>query len=117
LTDIREMTPRDYRESWAWVHLLLNGSKPGRSVLLTALAELNDKPGKLDLTANGATNDLLLAHLKTLESQPTHVEETGDDHTVRLQDKAVAGAPRAALTVPGKESRSLWRRVRGWLGM
>ena len=26
LTDIRQMTPRDYRESWAWVHLFLTDS-------------------------------------------------------------------------------------------
>jgi hypothetical protein len=113
LSDIREMSPRDYRESWAWVHLLLNGSKPGRSVLLTALAGLNDKPGKLDLTQKGATNALLLAHLNTLQSLPTHVEPSGDDHTVRLLDKAVSAAPGAPATLP----RGFWQRIRGWVGM
>jgi hypothetical protein len=121
LSDIREMSPRDYRESWAWVHLLLNGSKPGRNVLLTALASLNDQPGKLDLTEKGATNALLLAHLKTLQSQPTHVEPSGDDSTVRLQDKGVSAAapapPAAPAPASASASRGLWRRVRGWLGM
>ena len=86
-SDIREMTPRDYRESWAWVHLLLNGSKPGRSVLLTALADLHEKPGKLGLTEKGATNALLLAHLNALELEPTRAVTADQDHTVRLQDQ------------------------------
>jgi hypothetical protein len=115
LSEIRDMSPRDYRESWAWVHLLLNGSKPGRSVLLAALAGLNEKPGKLDLTAKGATNALLLAHLKTLQSLPTHVEPSGDDHTVRLQDRAIATMP--APPPPTSSAHSFWRRVRGLLGM
>jgi hypothetical protein len=112
LSDIREMSPRDYRESWAWVHLLLNGSKPGRSVLLAALAGLNEKPGKLNLTEKGATNALLLAHLNTLQSVPTHVEPSGDDHTVRLLDKPVSAAPATSAAFP----RGFWQRVRGWVG-
>ena len=109
------MSPRDYRESWAWVHLLLNGPKPGRSVLLTALAGLNEKPGKLNLTEKGATNALLLAHLNALQSLPTHAEPSGDDHTVRLQDKIVGAVPSAPASISGRGG--LWRRVRGWLGM
>ena len=93
LTDIRDMTPRDYRESWAWVHLFLNGSQPGREVLLTSLAGLKQKPGPLGLIEKGATNERLLAHLKRLQS--TSVEAPGGDldHNVRLQDKSVEPAP------------------------
>ena len=111
LADIHDMTPRDYREAWAWVHLLLNGSEPGKPVLLTSLAALNEKPGKLGLTQKGATNILLLAHLKTLQSQLTQVEPPGDDHAVRLQDNKVETAPAAPA------SRNLWRRLRWWFGM
>ena len=31
LSDIHQMTPRDYRESWAWVHLMLSAGPPGNS--------------------------------------------------------------------------------------
>jgi Protein of unknown function (DUF1570) len=113
LSDIREMTPRDYRESWAWVHLLLNGSKPGKSVLLTSLAGLKEKPGALGLTEKGATNPRLLAHLNDLQSLSAYAEPADGDHTVRLQDKVVepAAAPATA------KSRGFWRRLRAWLPM
>ena len=39
LTDIHQMTPRDYREAWAWVHLMLASDGPGSSVLLDYLNE------------------------------------------------------------------------------
>ena len=89
LTDIRQMTPRDYREAWAWVHLFLNGSENGKPLLLGSLAELHEKAGKLSLAEKGATNERLLAHLKTLQSGPTHVEANADNRSVRLQDKPV----------------------------
>jgi hypothetical protein len=111
LEDIALMTTRDYRESWAWVHLFLNGSQPGKSVLLSALGGLNDKPGKLGLAEKGATNDLLLAHLNHLQTLPTQVESSGDENTVRLQDKALPAAPQPS------PARGFWRRLRGWVGM
>ncbi len=116
LTDIREMTPRDYRESWAWVHLLLNAAQPGRSVLLSSLASLKAKPGPLGLTEKGATSPRLLEHLRELQSLPTHVEAAeGDRHTVRLQDKAADAAQATASARP--QVRGFWQRVRGWVGM
>jgi hypothetical protein len=39
LQDVRQMTPRDYRESWAWVHYLLHGPPAGRAALLSFLRE------------------------------------------------------------------------------
>jgi hypothetical protein len=112
LSDIREMTPRDYREAWAWVHLLLNGSEPGKTVLLNALAAINEKPGKLGLTEKGATNALLLAHLKTVHSRSTHVEPQALDHAVRFQNKDAQPAP-----VSPALQRSFWRRMRGLIGI
>ena len=45
LKSVREMTPRDYRESWAWVHFLLNEPGPGKADLLAYLADLRQSPG------------------------------------------------------------------------
>ncbi len=114
LSDIREMTPRDYRESWAWVHLLLNGSQPGRSVLLSSLAGLKEKPGSLGLAQKGVTNPRLLAHLNGLQSNLAHAEPAEEDHIFRLQDRATDPAPAPEPAAP--PARGLWRRLRGWLG-
>jgi hypothetical protein len=43
LKDVRQLSPRDYRESWGWVHYLLHGSPTGRAVLLGYLADLRGK--------------------------------------------------------------------------
>ena len=117
LSDIREMTPRDYRESWAWVHLLLNGSDPDRSVLLTSLASLKGKPGPLGLTEKGATSGRLLEHLHELQTRGAQVEPAAlDRHTVRLQDKKVVEPARVSES-GGAPTRGFWQRVRGWVGL
>ncbi len=43
------MTPVEYREAWAWVHLMLRGTPQTRQALLTYLRELrtNAQPGPL----------------------------------------------------------------------
>jgi hypothetical protein len=112
LADIREMTPRDYRESWAWVHLFLNGSEPGRDVLFSALSSLKQKPGPLGLARKGATNERLLAHLSHLRLPGAEIQPSDENHNVRLQDKLVepASAPEQA------RPRSFWSALRGWLG-
>jgi hypothetical protein len=89
ISDIREMSPRDYREAWSWVHLLLNGSADGKPRLLAALAELNENEGKLRLPDQGPTNDRLLAHLKTLQSRSIRAEVDAAAPSVRLQDRPV----------------------------
>jgi len=111
LTDIRVMTPRDYREAWAWVHLFLNGSEDGKHSLLASLGLLPAKHDKLDLADKGATNERLLAHLKTWQLRSTGGMANADDHSVRLQDKPVE--PPAYTSSP----RGFWRRLGAWLGL
>jgi hypothetical protein len=49
LQDVQQMTPGEYREAWAWVHLLLHSSPRARQVLITYLQELRTsaQPGAL----------------------------------------------------------------------
>ncbi len=44
LKAVRQMSPRDYRESWAWVHYLLNDTRPHKAALLGYLADLRASP-------------------------------------------------------------------------
>jgi hypothetical protein len=47
LTEIREMTQADYREAWAWVHLLMCGHRQPKALFLQYLQELRaGKPGE-----------------------------------------------------------------------
>jgi len=49
LTEVQQMNPGEYREAWAWVHLMLRTSPGARRVLLAYLAELRttSRPGLL----------------------------------------------------------------------
>jgi hypothetical protein len=111
MTDIRQMTPRDYREAWAWVHLFLNGSSPGKTVLLTSLQELNGSPDSLRLEVKGATNDRLLAHIKALQSRSLATQAPPAEHAIRLQDRT------PELPPANPPQRGLWRRLRTWIGL
>jgi hypothetical protein len=43
ITDFRDLTQRDYAESWGWVHFMLNSSNEASEVLLRYLEELQTK--------------------------------------------------------------------------
>jgi len=49
LEEIHQMSPAEYRESWAWVHLMLRSSPQAKQALLSYLQDLrtNPNPGPL----------------------------------------------------------------------
>jgi hypothetical protein len=50
LTQVQQMHPEEYREAWAWVHLMLSGKSEARAVLIRYLQDLranNSHPGLL----------------------------------------------------------------------
>jgi hypothetical protein len=49
LSEVENMTPADYREAWAWAHLMLRSTPKARDVLVGYLQELrsNPQPGPL----------------------------------------------------------------------
>ncbi len=92
LTDVRQMTPRDYRESWAWVHYLLTGPVAGRTSLLAYLADIQARPPETRLSdriPEGADSPdrRLLAHLDRLKEKPV-AANPAEEPTFRLQDGA-----------------------------
>jgi hypothetical protein len=111
LNDIRQMTPRDYREAWAWVHLFLDNSRKDKEVLLASLASFNEAPDKLRLEEKGATNERLLAHIKSLQSRSSATPPSEADHSVRMQDKT------AEVSAANPATRGLLRRFRTWIGL
>ncbi len=50
LTEVKQMTPAEYREAWAWVHLMLRDKSEAKAVLTGYLRQLhqNANPGALE---------------------------------------------------------------------
>lgn len=95
LTTVRDLAPGDYRESWLWVHSLLNGTAATRSVLMDYLADCRKtgtRPSSLSerLAANQlADPDRLMAHLDGASNRTLAVVAPSRDATVRLQSSAL----------------------------
>ena len=73
LSKVDQMTPVEYRESWAWVHLMLHSRPEARRVLIGYLRELrtNPKPGVLRPRLARlflSLDDSLQAHLAQLDA-------------------------------------------------
>lgn len=71
MTQVQQMTPVEYREAWAWVHLMLRGSPPARAALLAYLQQLRatPTPGPLQPRLTAAIPqpaEALTAHLRQL---------------------------------------------------
>lgn len=81
LSQVQQMAPAEYREAWAWVHLMLRDKPEGKQVLLQYLQQLrtNPNPGPLQprLAETFAVPDEdLLAHLSRLEAAPRPASAT-----------------------------------------
>jgi hypothetical protein len=73
LTKVEEMGPAEYREAWAWVHLMLKTRPEAKTVLLSYLQQLRGKrhPGPLApklAKVCESPDETLLEHLARLES-------------------------------------------------
>jgi len=73
LSKVEQMTPAEYREAWAWVHLMLRDRSEAKTVLLTYLQKLrtNSDPGPLEPSLVAVfphPNDALEKHLARLDS-------------------------------------------------
>jgi hypothetical protein len=73
LQDVQQMAPGEYREAWAWVHLLLHSSPRAKQVLVAYLQELRSsaQPGPLYPRLAGvflSPEQALREHLTELET-------------------------------------------------
>jgi hypothetical protein len=114
LTDIRQMSQRDYREAWAWIDLMLNGPEPAKSLLVSYLGDSARRAEKGSLPSlmirSGLTNGRLLVHLGTQRSpRAASQPATSSEGSLRLQD-----APSESESL--EPQRGLWRRFRAWIG-
>jgi hypothetical protein len=75
LTQVQQMTPAEYRESWAWVHMMLRDRPEAKTVLTNYLQQLrtNPNPGSIEPRLGAVFPDLdqaLARHLAQLEKEP-----------------------------------------------
>ena len=129
LKNVGQMAPRDYRESWAWIHYLLNHSGSTKAALLAYLADLRTNPATPPLSerlkeTEAGSAETLLAHLDRLRSQPiaaapaptptSPVFPVAPEPTVRLQDNLIE--PTREIKHPARFfreiSRPLWTRLK-----
>jgi hypothetical protein len=71
LSQVQQMNQAEYREAWAWVHLIMHGRPESRQALVSYLKQLrfNATPGAIQPRLQACYDDLeaaLLAHLGTL---------------------------------------------------
>jgi hypothetical protein len=71
---VDEMTPAEYREAWAWAHLMLNSTPEAKRVLLSYLQQLRGSrhPGPLRsqlARVFSSPEEALVRHLERLESR------------------------------------------------
>ena len=123
------MTPRDYREAWAWVHLLLADSQAGKPLLIDYLNQ--GRAGSEDaapLPAPRRARDheqTLLAHLESVQSRvmARQPEPPSQDRLIRFQDRPaelqdLALEPAVTRVAPAPAPRpSLLRRIGSFLGL
>jgi hypothetical protein len=75
LSQVQQMAPPEYREAWAWVHLMLRGNGEAKPVLLAYLQQLrtNANPGPLRpqlVDAVPSLEETLTDHLAQIEANP-----------------------------------------------
>lgn len=130
LDDVRQMTPRDYRESWAWVHYLLHSTSENKAALLAYLYDLrnHEEPVPLSsrLGAESGSGRRLSAYVKTVGKRPaTMAARPGKAPTVRLQSepmrarervKSVSGAVVDEKSAPAKRKGFFGRMFENMFG-
>lgn len=96
LVDVHQMSPRDYREAWAWVDLMLGGPTPQNVALVDFLdrrrGAVQAEPLSKLLKTTGADDAALLAHLGVepppVVARKPHSNERSQERVIRFQDRA-----------------------------
>jgi len=125
LADIRQMTPGDYRESWAWVYALLNQNLAGKSTLLAYLRETPTSRSETKLAArlarngSGLNGESLVAYMNSLRNRHmTQSQATPKARTVRFQDRGPDAAQAIEPPSPQKGIfKGFFRRVGSLFGL
>lgn len=127
MTEVGQMTQRDYREAWGWIHLLLNGPEPSKKLLMAYLTRSDRADTKARLRpilADAHIDDAgLCAHLGALPHTPVVASKPSSASrpagALRFQDGPTMppAAPSAPPQRERERERGLFRRLGSWLGL
>ncbi len=116
MADIKQMTQRDYRESWSWVRMMLRGPEEGRTILMEYLGEPERAGARIAprLAAARLDERALVAYLDGLRKPGGLAEKpapavTPASGSVRLQDSP---EPPHRRTI-----RGFFHRIGSWIGL
>jgi len=121
LTNIHQMTPDDYRESWAWVYSFLNQPGSRKAILLGYLRDSSEarRQTKLStrLTTDGAVpnGEGLAAYMGSLRSRRISRSPDPKARVVRFQDRT-QDAPSPIEPQP-RGVRGFFRRLGSVFGL
>ena len=96
LKNVKDMTPRDYRESWAWIHYLLEpDNETGRATLIAYLADIQAQKSEAEpLSARLARNvsfreQELVGHIEKTRDMKSDLatRQVSTDSKILLQSK------------------------------
>lgn len=115
LKNVRDMSPRDYRESWAWAHYLLNSPSEGKPALLAYLRDVHSTTNPQPLSARlpgGLKNAevSVLAYVQQIPGAQTAAAPPANPPTIRFQDQAMEAATSGSR-------KSFFGKFKSWLGL
>jgi hypothetical protein len=100
--DVRQLSPRDYRESWGWAHYLIHGSPTGKATLLAYLADLKKAKGEIKPLSDRLNSGFESDPAEAMAAYIVQVREPaarGDDTVTRAAaTKAAPGSAPAAIS-------------------
>ncbi len=81
MSEVAQMRPAEYREAWAWAHLMMRSTPAAKRILQRYLQELrtNSRPGSLRprlATVFLSVDEALTRHVQALEKQQTGTDAT-----------------------------------------
>ena len=120
LKNIKDMTPRDYRESWAWIHYFLDPATPtGRATLIAYLADIQGQKGEAEPLSSrlargeSAVDQALAGHIEKVRAAKSDVatEQASTHSKILLQNTEVEPSP------PIADHRDFFNRFLGFFGI
>ena len=120
LKNVKDMTPRDYRESWAWIHYLLDpANEAGTAILIAYLSDIQSRKGEAEplsarvVQGKPLEDRVLLGHIAKVHAIKSDNETQQASIRPKILLQSSVNEPESAL----KEPRGMFSRFLGFFGI